>query len=199
MPDDDRIPRYLTASWRKVFRCLQGRESVERTADAVARALAATMRSAHGVPELQSIAAQMQDSAASAGAQSRVSGSGEARRHVPTDIAERAAAALAATMPEVLALVSPDQAALMLAERVLADLAYHYGLDRMAPLLAAEGTYDTNELQALLAEILASEQISKLAKRLLTRPNGAGLRAPRRRRLRIPLEDLLDADLKEIR
>jgi hypothetical protein len=69
----------------------------------------------------------------------------------------------------------------------------------MAPLLTAEGTYDAGELQSLLAEILASEQVSKLAKRLLARPNGAGLRAPRRRRLRLPLEDLLHADLAEVR
>jgi hypothetical protein len=31
MPDDDRMPGYLGASWRKVHRCLQGRESVERS------------------------------------------------------------------------------------------------------------------------------------------------------------------------
>jgi hypothetical protein len=199
MPDDDRIPRYMTAAWRRVFRCLQGRESVERTSDAVTRALAATLRTAHGVPGLHSIASQMQDAAASSVAQSRIPDSEEARRHVPTDIAERAAAALAATMPEVLALVSPDQAALMLAERVLAGLAYHFGLDRMAPLLVAEGTYETGALHALLAEILASEQVSKLAKRLLVRPNGTGLRAPRRRRFGMPIEDLLNADLSEVR
>jgi hypothetical protein len=199
MPDDDRIPRYLTASWRKVFRCLQGRESVERTADAVTGALAATLHTSHGVPGIRGIAVQMQQSAADGTVgQSRVPDSEDARRHAPTDIAERAAAMLAATMPDVLALVSPDQAALMLANRVLADLAYHYGLDRMVPLLAAEGTYDTGELQALLAEILASEQISKLAKRLLARPNGIGVRAPRRRRFRRPLEEILNADLAEV-
>lgn len=200
MPDDDRIPGYLTAPWRKVFRCLQGREPAERTADAVACALAATLRTVHGVPGLEGITAQMQEAGAGGiVGQSRVPDSEEARRHVPTDIAERAAAALAATMPEVLALVSPDQAALMLAERVVADLAYHYGLDRIAPLLVAEGAYDSSELHGLLAEILGSEQISKLAKRLLARPSGTGLRAPRRRRSRIPLEDLLDADLAEVR
>jgi hypothetical protein len=200
MPDDDRIPGYLTARWRKVLRCLQDRESVERTADAVAGALAATLRIAHGVPGIQGIASQMQEAAAiGTVTRSRVPDSAEARWHAPTDIAERAAAALVATMPEELALVSPGEAALILARRLLADLACHYGLDRMAPLLTAEGTYDAGELQSLLAEILASEQVSKLAKRLLARPNGAGLRAPRRRRLRLPLEDLLHADLAEVR
>jgi hypothetical protein len=199
MPDDDRIPSYLTARWRKVLRCLQGRESAERTAEAVTGALAATLRTAHGVPGLRGIAAQMQEAATDGTVtRSRVPDSAEARRHAPTDIAERAAAALAATMPDELALVSSDEAAMILARRLLADLAFHYGLDRMAPLLTAEGTYDAGELQSLLAEILASEQISKLAKRLLARPNGAGLRAPRRRRLRVPIEDLLHADLSEV-
>jgi hypothetical protein len=130
--------------------------------------------------------------------QSRIPGSAEARWHAPTDIAERAAAALAATMPEELALVSPGEAALLLARRMLADLAFHCGFDRMAPLLTGEGTYDAGELQSLLAQILASDQVSKLAKRLLTRPDGAGLRAPRRRQRRLPLEDLLHADLAEV-
>jgi hypothetical protein len=199
MPDDDRVPTYLTARWRKVLRCLQGRESAERTADAVTGALAATLRTAHGVPGIQGIAAQMQEAAASGMVtRSRVPDSAEARRHAPTDIAERAAAALAATMPEELALVSPEEAALLLARRLLADLAFHYGFDRMAPLLTGVGTYDANELRSLLAEILASDQVSKLAKRLLARPDGARLRAPRRTRQRVPLEDLIHADLAEV-
>jgi hypothetical protein len=199
MPDDDRIPTYLTARWRKVLWCLQGRESAERTVDAVTGALAATLRSAQGVPGIQGIAAQMQQAAAAGTVtRSRVPDSAEARRHEPTDIAERAAAALAATMRDELALVSPNEAALLLARRVLADLAFHYGLDRIAPLLTRQGAYDAGELQSLLAEVLASEQISKLAKRLLARPDGAGLRAPRRRRLRMPLGDLLHADLAEV-
>jgi hypothetical protein len=199
MPDDDRIHTYLTARWRKVLRYLQGREPAERTADAVTSALAATLRSAHGVPGIQGIAVQMQQAAATgAVARSRVPDSAQARRHVPTDLAERAAAALAATMPKELALVSPQEAELLLARRLLADLAFQYGFDRMAPLLTGEGTYDAGELQALLSEILASDQVSKLAKRLLTRPDGAGIRAPRRQRRRMPLKDLIDADLADI-
>jgi hypothetical protein len=199
MPDDDRMPGYLGASWRKVRRCLQAREPVERTADAISVALAGTLRATHGVPRLAGIAARMQEVAfAGAPAQSRVPGSDEARRHVPTDIAERAAGCLAATMPEVLALVSPEEASLLLAKRLLADLAYHYGLDRIAPLLVAEGEYDPGELQSFFDEVLASEQVSKLAKRLLDRPNGKGLRAPRRRRFKMPLKDLLETDLAEV-
>lgn len=199
MPDDDRIPRSLTARWRKVYRCLQRHEPIERTTDAVVGALAETLRSGHGVPDIQSIAAQMQQSAAGDPiSQSRIPDSAQARRHAPTDIAERAAAALASTMPKVLALTSPEKASLMLARRVVADIAYHYGLDRMAPILASDGTYGSAELQGLLSDILASEQISKLAKRLLARPDGGGIRAPNRQVRRRALKDLIDADLAEV-
>ena len=121
------------------------------------------------------------------------------RHHVPTEVAERAAAGFAATMRSALALVSRQQAALLLARRVIASLAYHYGFDRIGPLLAAEGVYGTRELQGLFAEILANDQVSKLAKRLLARPTGEGLRAPaRRRRERRPLKDLLNTPIEEL-
>lgn len=81
MPDDDRMPRYLEASWRKVHRCLHGREHLERTADALSVALAATLRATHGVPRLAGIAAQMQEVASDgAPAQSRRPGLRELRR-----------------------------------------------------------------------------------------------------------------------
>lgn len=199
MPDDDRIPRALSGAWRKVLRSLQGRQPTERTAGAVAGAVAATLRSVHGVPGLAGIAAQMQDAARAGRVPgSWIPGSEPARRHVPTRVAERAAAALAASAQDELALVSPERAVMLLAERVLRDLAYAYGLDRIAPLLLAEGRYDSAELQALLVEILASDRISKLAKRLLARPDAAGLRAPPQRRSRMSLRELADADVETL-
>ena len=200
MPDDDRIPTSLTAPWKKVLRCLRSRRPAEETTDAVTTAMAATLRDVHGVPGLPDIALRMQEAAASGTVeQSRVPGSADARRHVPTDVAERAAAGFAATMRSELALVSPGTAALMLSRRVVAGLAYHYGLDRIGPLLAAEGVYSTRELQDLFREVLASDQISKLAKRLLARPTGEGLRAPdRRRRARRPLEDFINTPIAEL-
>jgi hypothetical protein len=200
MPDDDRIPRKLTAAWQKVLWCLRDRRPAEDTADAVTSALAATLRDVHGVPDLPVMAVRMQEAAASGMViQSRVPGSMDARRHVPTDVAERAAAGFAATMRSELALVSRHQAALLLARRVIAGLAYHYGFDRIGPLLAAEGVYGTRELQDLFAEILASDQVSKLAKRLLARPTGEGLRAPaRQRRERKSLNDLLNTPIEDL-
>lgn len=200
MPDDDRIPKTLTGPWKKVLRCLRNRRPADETTDAVTTALASTIRSVHGVPGLPDIALRMQEVAAGGpvGA-SRVSVSPGAHRHVPTDVAERAAAGFAATMRSELALVSPGAAALMLAKRVIAGLAYHYGLDRIGPLLAAEGVYGTRELQDLFNEILASDQISRLAKRLVARPTGEGLRAPdRQRRARRPLEDIINMPIAEL-
>jgi hypothetical protein len=199
MPDDDRIPRSLTGAWRRVLRSLQGRQPADRTASTVVSALAATLRSVHGVPELPGIAAQMQD-AARAGlvTGSWMPASVAARRHIPTRVAERAAAALVATLRDKLALVSPDRAVTMLAERVVRDLAYAYGLDRMAPVLLAEGRYGPAELQGHLAEIVADDRISNLAKRLLARPDAAGLRAPSQRRPRMTLRDLTYADVEAL-
>lgn len=199
MPDDDRIPRNLTGKWNKVLRCLRNRLPTVDTTDAVASAIAETIRDEHGVPDLPVIAARMQQAvAAGASVHSRIPGSGRARVHVPTDVAERAAAGFAATMQSELALVSPAQAAFLLARRVVAGLANAYGLDRIVPLLAAEGSYTTGELQRLFTEILASDQVSKLAKYLLKRPTGEGLRAPRRRRARRQTSDLLNTPIGEL-
>jgi hypothetical protein len=88
---------------------------------------------------------------------------------------------------------------MLLGKRVIANLAYHYGLDRIGPLLAAEGVYGTRELQDLFSEILASDQVSKLTKRWLARPNGEGLRAPARQgRVRRSLEDLVNTPIAEL-
>lgn len=200
MPDDDRIPRRMTAAWLKVMRCLRSGRPTAEAADAVASALAATLRDVHGVPGLPEIAVRMQEAAVSGAViESRVPGSGDARRHVPTDVAERAAAGFAATMRSELALVSPAQATLLLGRRVIANLAYHYGLDRIGLLLAADGVYSTRELQDLFTEILASDQVSKLTKRWLARPDGVGLRAPaRQRRGRMSLEDLVNTPIVDL-
>lgn len=130
MPGDDRFSRYLTPTWKRALRSLQGREPAERVADNLtAAALAATMRTVHGVPMLPQIAQRMQE-AAIHGTRFETIARPDTR-HVPTELAEQAAAALAVTMQRELALVSPAQAALILARKVVAELAYHYGFDRM--------------------------------------------------------------------
>lgn len=63
MPDDDRFPRYLSPAWRKVLGCLEGHDPTERVADAVTKAVAATIRTIHGVPSLPNLAEKMREAA----------------------------------------------------------------------------------------------------------------------------------------
>jgi hypothetical protein len=190
MPDDDRFSTYLTPRWRKVFRSLQGHDPASRIEDAVTQALAATVRVVHGVSSLPSLAERMRE-AAVRGSSLQLA---NRRGHVPTEIAEQAAAALATTMQRDLALVSPAQAALLLARRILTDLAYHYGFDRMVPVLLKDA-YTASDLRAVMTEVLAGEQVSRLATRFLSRPSGKGLHAPAKQMRKRALADLIDIDL----
>jgi hypothetical protein len=198
MPDDDRFSRHLTPAWRKVLRSLQGHDPAERVADAVALALAATVRTVHGVPSLPGLAERMLEAASGGGSLRRGATAGApGGSHVPTQIAEQAAAVLAVTMQRELALVSPGQAAMLLARRVLADLAHHYGFDRMVRQLLNK-EYTATELRAVMAEVVAGDQVSRLATRFLSRPSGEGLRAPPRQFRKRPLADLLSVDLEAL-
>jgi hypothetical protein len=195
MPDDDRFPRYLSPAWRKVLRCVQGHDPAERVGDAVTKALAATIRTVHGIPSLPTLGEKMRE-AALRGDSLRIS-SPAGREHVPTKIAERAAAALAVTMQRELALVSPADATLLLARRVVKDLAYHYGFDRMIQALPQE-SYGYGDLRAVMTAALNGDPMAQLAARFASRPTGEGLRAPARREPKRTLADLLDTDLESL-
>jgi hypothetical protein len=195
MPDDDRFSRYLTPRWKRVLRSLQGRDPAERVADNLTAALAATMRTVHGVPPLPQIAERMQEAAISGTRFEKIARPDA--RHVPTVLAEQAAAALAVTMQRELALVSSAQAALVLARKVVTEVAYHYGFDRMLDkLLNDERT--TSDVRELFAGALSGDQVAKLTTRFLERPTGDGLRAPARKLRRLAGPELLDADLETL-
>jgi len=195
MPDDDRFPRYLSPAWGKVLRCLQGHDPVERVGDAVTKAVAATIRTVNGIPSLPSLAEKMRE-AASRGDSLRFD-SPAGREHVPTRIAEQAAASLAITMQGELALVSPTGATLLLARRVVKDLAYHYGFDRMVQALPPE-SYGHGDLRAVMTAALAGDPLAKLAARFASRPTGEGLRARARRGPKPTLKNLLNTDLESL-
>jgi len=192
MPDDDRFSRYLTPAWKRVLRSLQGRDPAERISDNLTTALAATMRAVHGVPMLPQIAERMQEAAIHGTRFEKIARLDA--RHVPTELAEQAAAALAVTMQRELALVSPAQAALILARKVVAEVAHHYGLERMLHKLLKDD-YTISEVRVLFADALSGEQVAKLTTRFLARPTGDGLRAPARKLRRLAGPDLLNADL----
>ncbi len=191
MPDDDRFSRYLTPAWKRVLRSLQGREPAERVADNLTAAVAATMRVVHGVPTLPQIAERMQEAAVHGTRFEKIACPDA--RHVPTDLAEQAAAALAVTMQRELALVSPAQAVLILARKVVAEVAYHYGFDRMLHKLLKE--YTAADVRMIFADALSGDQVGKLASRFVARPTGDGLRAPARKLRRLAVSELLNADL----
>ena len=101
------------------------------------------------------------------------------------------------TMQHELALVSPADATLLLARRVVKDLAYHYGFDRMVQALP-QVSYRQGDLRAVMTAALTGEKMAKLAARFASRPTGEGLRAPARRVPKRALADLLDTDLESL-
>jgi hypothetical protein len=153
------------------------------------------MRAVHGVPMLPQIAERMQE-AAIYGTRFEAIARPDAR-HVPTELAEQAAAALAVTMQRELALVSPAQAALILARKVVFEVAHHYGFDPMLHKLLKD-EYTISEVSALFSDALSGDQIAKLTTRFLARPAGDGLRAPARKLRRLAGPDLLNADLEAL-
>lgn len=196
MPDDDKLTRSLSARWRRVLKALQAGESQEAIEHHVAKAAAETLRRTHGVPELPALSAQMYlDAATGYGAD------GSSRRalsaHIPTRLARQAVDALSSAMQERLALTSPDTAALLLARRVVADVVYAFGLDRMAPVLMGDG-FDPVELHHRFEGIAQSNPLGELAKRLLAHPDGTGLRAPGRRQLKLATADLMNVDIEDM-
>jgi hypothetical protein len=195
MPDDDRFPRYLSPAWRKVLRYLEGHDPAERVGDAVTKALAGTIRTVHGIPSLPELAAKMREAAL--GGDSVRFGSSAGRSHIPTKIAERAAASMAVTMQRELALVSPADATLLLARRVVKDLAYHFGFDRMVQALLRE-SYEHGDLRAVMTAVLDGDPVARLAARFASRPSGEGLRAPARPRPKRTLADVIGADLETL-
>jgi hypothetical protein len=100
-------------------------------------------------------------------------------------------------MQHELALVSPAEATLLLARRVIKDLAYHYGFDRMVQAMPRE-SYRQGDLRAVMTAALAGDGMAKIAARFASRPTGDGLRAPARRRPGRALVELLETDLESL-
>jgi hypothetical protein len=196
MPDDDKLPRSLSARWRRVLKAFQAGESQEAIEHHVAKATAETLRRTHGIPELPALSAQMY-LAATTGYGADANSRRALSTHIPTRLARQAVDALSAVMKERLVLTSPDTAALLLARRVVAEVAYAFGLDRMAPVLMDDG-FDPADLRHRFEGIAKSNPLGELAKRLLAHPDGSGLRAPGQRRLKLATADLMDVDIEEM-
>ena len=195
MPDDDRLPRSLSGRWRRVLKAFQAGEPQEDIAYYVTRATAETLRRMHGIPDLPALGIRLHQAALTGRADH---GSGEADSlpppsHIPTKRARQAVDVLSTVMKDRLALTSPDSAALMLARRVVADVAYAFGLDRMAP-----GGYSHGESRRRYENLAQSNPLCELAKRLLAHPDAIGLRAPGRPRSKLATADLMEIDVSEM-
>jgi hypothetical protein len=198
VPDDDKMPRSLSGRWRRVLKALQAGEPLDDIAYHVARATADSLRRMHGVPELPNLGARLyHEVTGGADGQSAETGSSASPSHIPTKLARRAADVLSIVMKDRLALISPDSASQALARRVVADVAYAFGLDRMAPVLLANG-YDDRELRRQYENLAHSNPLGELARRLLAHPDGTGLRAPGRPRPKLATSDLMDVDVTEM-
>jgi hypothetical protein len=200
MPDDDRLPRSLSARWWRVLKAFQAGEPQDAIEHHVAKATAEILRRTRGVPELPALGAQVYLAAATGyGGHGDEGNSRQALpAHVPTRLAWQAVDALSAVMKDRLALTSPDTATLLLARRVVAGVAYAFGLDRMAPVLMGDGA-DPVELHRRFESIAQSNPLGELAKRLLAHPDGSGLRAPGQRRVKVATADLMEVNIEDLR
>lgn len=72
MPDDDKLPRSLSARWQRALKAFRAGESQEAIEHHVAKAAAETLRRTHGIPELPALGSQMYlDAATGCGAYKR--------------------------------------------------------------------------------------------------------------------------------
>jgi hypothetical protein len=166
--------------------------------DAVASAVANSIRSSGGVPQFQAVVDRVCGQASSGapvddlGASALVPPGGVVGR-----VLDEVAQALATTMQTTMNLVSPAAAAKLLARRLLARVAVA-GLDHAVPALVSEGHFTAAELRAFLRQVTDSPPMAKLVDRFLDHPSGEGLRAPDRRTVAKPMDELMDTDLDEL-
>jgi hypothetical protein len=191
MPDGDKIPVGVYGRWRKVFKSLDARDSVERVVDAVAGAVAFDVRRSGGLVGLGRRVGVLQV------ADSAPSVSSDSATQPPQERAEEFTGAVALALEDHLALTSSPQATYGLAQRIVERWA-RSRLDRMAMRLVGDKKYGAVELYARFRQIFSDEQIGKLVRRILRHPTGVGLRAPNKRLRPLSLKDLLDTDLESL-
>lgn len=201
MPDDDRLPRLLTRKWKAVARGLERGDSLYTLTALVEKALAATIRDIGGVPLINEIGEQVHHIARVRCNTLPLDGcrpglSPKLDRLPQTELAWSRARVLLETRTAELA-ADLKAARHRVAVSVVRALAYHFGLSRIVPALIDHAPWTANELRQRCAQVLSQPGIDRLADYLLERPDGHGVRAPRRERPSI--EDLLGMSLEDLR
>lgn len=189
MPDGDYLVWRAGAKWRKVANLLRSGASPTEVEDAVASAVAKSIRSAGGVPDLHAVAGRIADAAKGDLAANRSSAS--------TGVLGRLLDEVVATMQAGMKLVSPTAATEVVAGILVRRVA-EAGLDHMVPSLIAEGHFTMVELRKLINDLCRSYPMVLLGGRLVRHPSGEGLRAPDRRTAVKPMGELMDTGLDDL-
>ena len=196
MPDGDYLAWRAGIKWRKVANLLKSGASSVEIEDAVASAVANSIRASGGIPKFPEVADSVRQ-AATDGDESIVAATFSSDRGVMGRLLDEVVQALVATMQEGMNLVSPTAATEVLAHRLLGRIA-EAGLDHMVPELVADGRYTMPQLRELFTGLSNSKPMATLRDRFIRHPSGEGLRAPDRRTPAKPLGELLNTGLDDL-
>jgi hypothetical protein len=194
MPDGDYLVWRAGAKWRKVANLLRSGASSVEVEDAVVSAVAKSIRSSGGVPELHTVAGRIAEAGAAEG------GVGDVvvdRSSSSAGVLGRLLDDVVATMQAGMKLVSPTAATEAVAGILVRRVA-EAGLDHMVPSLIAEGRFTMVELRNLINDLCRSRPMTLLRDRLVRHPSGEGLRAPDRRTAVKPMGELMDTGLDDL-
>lgn len=195
MPDGDYLVWGAGGKWRKLANLLKAHASEVRVEDALASAVANSIRASGGVPEFTDVVERVRQAAAGDGEVVVATRPGTCGS-VLGRLLDEVAPSLVAAMQRDLKLVSPVMATELVAEKFLRRIA-EAGLDQMLPALVANG-YTMAQLRDLFSSLPSSTPMVALRSRFIKHPSGAGLVAPRRRTEAKPLGELIDTGLDDL-
>jgi hypothetical protein len=196
MPDGDYLAWRAGRKWVKVANLLKCSASSVEIEDAVASAVANSIRASGGVPQFPAVMDSVQQ-AAEDGSDKSVAIPSSSGDGVVGRLLDEVAHALVTTMQTGMHLVSPVSATELVARRLLNRVAMA-GLDHMLPGLIGEGHFTMTELRALVVRLVDSPPMATLRDRFIRRPSGEGLRAPDRRTPAKPMAELLHTGLDDL-
>lgn len=197
MPDGDYLVWNAGGKWRKVHNLLRSGAPVVQIEDAVASAVASTIRVSGGVEELAAVADSIRQAAADDGEPAFEIARQASRAGMIGRLLDEVAPALVETMHDRLKLVSPVEATEVLAGRLVERIA-EAGLDQLVPKLVADGRFTMTQLRELFVKLARSTQLAVLSDRFVRHPTGEGLLAPKRRTERKPLDKLIETGLDDL-
>lgn len=196
MPDGDYLRWRAGSKWRKVANLLKSGSSSIQIEDAVASAVAHSIRVSGGAPQFSDVVDGV-CRAASAGDHVSPSVVSSRQDGIVGRLLDDVAQAVVATMQSGMNLVSPVAATELVARRLLARVAMA-GLDHVLPDLIGEGHFTMVELRRLLIRLVDSEPMAVLRNRFIQHPSGEGLRAPDRRTPVKPMRELIGTGLDDL-